>query len=177
MIRLALVCLTVITIAKPNPAPINKQANVSVETVATVKQVEEQKPQLEQVAEKVAEPVKEEAKPEPQQERPVEQPKPVVQALPTSKTELMAAAGIPESEYSHVDYIVSKESSWNHLAVNKSSGATGLCQSLPASKMATEGSDYLTNPITQLKWCHKYAHQRYGSWYSAFAFWRSNNWW
>lgn len=56
--------------AKPHPAPINKQANVSVETVATVKQVEEQKPQLEKVEEKQAEPVKEEPKVEPQQERP-----------------------------------------------------------------------------------------------------------
>lgn len=172
LIRLALVCLAVITIAKPTSAPLNKQANVSDEPVKTVKQVEVQKPHVQAVAVKevVTPPV-------PQQERPVEQPKPVVQALPTSKTELMRLAGIPESDYSHVDYIVQKESSWNYQAVNASSGATGLCQSWPASKMATEGSDYLTNPITQLKWCHKYATGRYGSWYSAFAFWQNNRWW
>lgn len=72
-------CLAVITIAKPTSAPINKQANVSDEPVKTVKQVEVQKPHVQAVAVKevVTPPV-------PQQERPVEQPKPVVQAYPTN---------------------------------------------------------------------------------------------
>lgn len=174
MIRLALVCLSVFILAKPTSAPINKQADVSAETPKTVKQVEVPKPKLDKVAVKEEVPV---PQPTPQPERPVEQPKVVTQALPTSKTELMRLAGIPEQDYSHVDYIVSKESSWNHSAVNVSSGATGLCQALPASKMASEGSDYLTNPITQLRWCSKYAVSRYGSWYSAFAFWQNNRWW
>lgn len=166
-------CLAVITIAKPTSAPINKELNVSAKPNKTVEQKIAPKSQVEKVA------VKEEVvvpPPAPQQERPVPVAAPV-QALPTDKTELMRLAGIPESDYSHVDYIVQKESSWNYQAVNASSGATGLCQSWPASKMATEGSDYLTNPITQLKWCHKYATGRYGSWYSAFAFWQNNRWW
>lgn len=158
-----------VLMARSESAPINKQASVSAKPSKTVKQVEVPKPQLEKVAEK--------PQAEPQPERPVEQPQVVTQALPTDKTELMRLAGIPESEYSHVDYIVSKESSWNYQAVNASSGATGLCQAWPAEKMATEGSDYLTNPITQLKWCHKYSLERYGSWYSAFAFWTANRWW
>ncbi len=104
-----------------------------------------------------------------------EPPKPV--KLPTTKEEIMQAAGIPRSDWSAVDYIVSKESSWRHTAVNRTSGATGLCQSLPASKMATAGGDYLTNPVTQLKWCHSYAISRYGGWWQAYNFWQRNHWW
>lgn len=107
----------------------------------------------------------------------VQKPVPKPQALPTSKTELMNLAGIPANEHQAVDYIVQKESSWNHLAVNASSGATGLCQSLPASKMASAGGDYLTNPVTQLKWCHSYAQSRYSGWWKAHAFWLANSWW
>ena len=172
MIRLALVCTFTALLARPS-APINKQASVSTQPNKTVKKVQIQKPQLEKVA------VKEEVvipTPTPQPERPVLVATPV-QEPPTDRTELMRLAGIPAEDYSHVDYIVSKESSWNYQAVNSSSGATGLCQAWPAEKMATEGSDYLTNPITQLKWCHKYSTQRYGSWYSAFAFWQANRWW
>lgn len=97
--------------------------------------------------------------------------------LPKSKVDLMNLAGIPATEQKAVDYIVQKESSWNHLAVNASSGATGLCQALPASKMASVSGDYLTNPVTQLKWCHSYAHDRYGGWWPAHAFWLANAWW
>ena len=106
-----------------------------------------------------------------------EPPKPTPVQLPTTKEEIMQAAGIPRSDWSAVDYIVSKESSWRHTAVNKTSGAFGLCQSLPASKMATAGGDYRTNPVTQLKWCHSYAISRYGGWWQAYNFWQRNHWW
>jgi hypothetical protein len=117
-----------------------------------------------------------------QVEKPVEQPKPAPTPVPKpqinlTKQEIMSAAGIPESEWAAVDYILTKESGWRHLAVNKSSGATGLCQSLPASKMATAGSDYLTNPVTQMKWCNSYAISRYGGWWAAHSFWLRNHWW
>ena len=106
-----------------------------------------------------------------------EPPKPKPVQPPTSKEAIMQAAGIPRSDWKAVDYIVSKESSWRHTAVNKSSGAYGLCQSLPASKMATAGGDYRTNPVTQLKWCHSYATSRYGGWWAAHSFWLRNHWW
>lgn len=89
----------------------------------------------------------------------------------------MTSAGIPQSDWQYVDYIVSRESGWSHTAVNPTSFATGLCQSLPAFKMATAGSDYLTNPVTQLRWCHSYATQRYRGWANAYAFWLTNHWW
>lgn len=93
------------------------------------------------------------------------------------KVAIMTAAGIPESEWAAVDYIISHESSWRYEAVNTSSGATGLCQSLPASKMASAGGDYLTNPVTQMIWCNNYAQSRYGGWWQAHSFWLSNHWW
>jgi uncharacterized protein YabE (DUF348 family) len=56
-----------------------------------------------------------------------------------------------------------KESHWNHLAYNPSSGATGIPQALPGSKMASAGTDWATNPATQIKWGLGYIAGRYGS--------------
>ena len=92
------------------------------------------------------------------------------------KASLMAAAGISPSDYAYVDYIINKESRWRPGALNAGSGAYGLCQSLPASKMASAGADYLTNPATQLRWCNGYA-SRYGGWQGAYNAWLDQNWW
>ncbi len=92
------------------------------------------------------------------------------------KASLMAAAGIAPSDYVYVDYIVSKESNWRPGAYNAGSGAYGLCQSLPASKMASAGADYLTNPVTQLRWCAGYS-ARYGGWQGAYNAWLAQGWW
>jgi hypothetical protein len=56
-----------------------------------------------------------------------------------------------------------KESTWNVYAENPTSGAYGIPQSLPASKMAMFGSDYLTDPITQIKWGLWYINAYYGT--------------
>lgn len=88
------------------------------------------------------------------------------------------AAGISPSDYCYVDYIVSHESGWSATKWNYSgSGAYGLGQALPASKMASYGSDYMTNPITQLKWASDYASSRYGGWYGAYLFWINHWYW
>lgn len=89
----------------------------------------------------------------------------------------MAQAGISSSNYDYVDYIVSYESSWNYTATNPYTGAYGLCQALPGSKMSAFGSDWQTNPVTQLKFCNSYANSRYGSWSGAVTFIRNNGWW
>lgn len=95
----------------------------------------------------------------------------------TDKAEVMARAGINvDRDYPYVDYIVERESHWNPLAQNFSSGAYGLCQALPGSKMASAGSDWQSNPVTQLKWCNGYA-QQYGGWAGAYDFWLSHGWW
>lgn len=98
-------------------------------------------------------------------------------ASSSQKNAIMSAAGISSSDYQYVDYIIKKESGWNATAANPMSSAYGLCQALPGSKMASAGSDWKTNPITQMKWCNSYATSRYGSWSSAYNFWISHHWW
>jgi hypothetical protein len=87
--------------------------------------------------------------------------------------EWMAAAGIAESDWGYVDYVVSRESGWNPNATNKSSGACGLVQALPCSKVPGNGYD----PVDNLRWANGYATGRYGSWAGAYAFWTKNHWW
>lgn len=87
--------------------------------------------------------------------------------------EWMAAAGIAQSDWQYVDYIVSRESGWNPNATNKSSGACGLVQALPCSKVP--GNGY--NPVDNLRWATGYATGRYGSWAGAYNFWTNNHWW
>lgn len=94
-----------------------------------------------------------------------------------SKADWMRAAGISDSDFGYVDYIISHESGWNYHAVNRSSGAYGLPQSLPAGKLASAGADWRDNPVTQLRWAHNYAVGRYGSWEAAYSFWVANHWW
>ena len=87
-------------------------------------------------------------------------------------------AGIAEEDWFYVDYIIFKESHWQYQVWNYSgSGAYGLCQALPASKMSAFGNDYLTNPVTQLQWCDWYAKSRYGSWQTAYQNWLIRYWW
>ncbi len=91
-----------------------------------------------------------------------------------SPAEWMAAAGIPESDWGYVDAIVSRESGWNPNATNSSSGACGLVQALPCSKVPG-GNGY--DPVANLTWAIGYAHGRYGGWPQAYAFWQDNHWW
>lgn len=77
--------------------------------------------------------------------------------------ELLATMGFGDDQYSCLVKLWNRESNWRHTALNKSSGAYGIPQSLPATKMASEGPDYLTNPETQIRWGVKYIKGRYGS--------------
>jgi hypothetical protein len=95
-----------------------------------------------------------------------------------SHADWMAAAGISESDFGYVDYIVSHESGWVATKSNYSgSGAYGLGQAYPAGKMAAFGADYLTDPVTQLKWANAYAKGCYGSWANAYAHWLTYHRW
>ena len=103
----------------------------------------------------------------------------VTASLPSgSHNDWMAAAGIAQSDFGYVEYIIDSESGWGATKYNYGgSGAYGLGQALPASKMAAFGDDYMTNPVTQLKWANSYAVGRYGSWANAYSFWTVNRWW
>ena len=104
-------------------------------------------------------------------------PTPTTPPITGSKEDWMQQAGIDPKDYAAVDYILFHESGWNYKAVNASSGAYGLCQALPGSKMASAGEDWATNPITQLKWCNEYAEGRYNGWAMAMKEWQIKHWW
>lgn len=85
---------------------------------------------------------------------------------------LAAQMGWTGQEWNCLDQLWQHESGWNHTARNPSSGALGIPQALPASKMATAGPDYMTNPATQIKWGLGYIRQRYGSPCAAWTWWQ-----
>ena len=90
--------------------------------------------------------------------------------------QIVADYGIGASEKAMWEYIINRESGFNHYATNASSGAYGLPQSLPGSKMASAGADWQANPYTQLKWMYGYMTSRYGSIAGAYNFWQANHW-
>lgn len=71
--------------------------------------------------------------------------------------------GWSEYDFQCLIKLWNRESGWNPNAHNKSSEAHGIPQSLPASKMRSEGADYYTNGYTQIRWGLKYIKGRYGS--------------
>jgi hypothetical protein len=94
-----------------------------------------------------------------------------------SSTQAIAHKMIPDAaQFNAFSKIVSHESGWNPSATNSSSGAYGLVQALPGSKMASAGSDWKTNPATQIKWGLDYMNSRYGSPTAAWSFWQANGW-
>ncbi|OKJ87655.1 hypothetical protein AMK31_10860 [Streptomyces sp. TSRI0107] len=88
----------------------------------------------------------------------------------------MAAQMVPGDQFQCFSNIVDHESDWNYRAVNPSSGAYGLFQALPGTKMASAGADWQTNPATQIKWGLNYMNERYGSPCGAWSFWQANHW-
>lgn len=70
-------------------------------------------------------------------------------------------------------FIYNKESGNNPNSINKSSGACGLGQALPCSKMGCALGDY----ACQDAFFTKYMLSRYGTWENARAFWNSHRWW
>ncbi|MFD3733595.1 transglycosylase SLT domain-containing protein [Streptomyces sp. NPDC058632] len=93
-----------------------------------------------------------------------------------AEVQAMARQMIPAAQFQCFSNIVDHESTWNYKAVNPSSGAYGLVQALPGTKMASAGADWQTNPATQIKWGLNYMNDRYGSPCGAWSFWQANNW-
>ena len=90
----------------------------------------------------------------------------------------MAASqyGWGADQFQCLDKLWMKESGWSYTAFNASSGATGIPQSLPGSKMATAGADWQTNAATQIKWGLGYIKGSYGTPCSAWSHSQSMNW-
>jgi colicin import membrane protein len=89
---------------------------------------------------------------------------------------ILGSYGWSAGEMTALNTLWEKESNWKTTATNASSGAYGIVQSLPASKMATAGADWQTNYQTQIKWGLNYIKERYGSPSAALAFHLANNW-
>ncbi|MFF3497808.1 transglycosylase SLT domain-containing protein [Streptomyces sp. NPDC003247] len=94
-----------------------------------------------------------------------------------SQAQAIARQMIPDAaQFNAFSKIVQHESNWDVDATNASSGAYGLVQALPGSKMASAGSDWKTNAKTQIKWGLDYMNSRYGSPTGAWSFWQANGW-
>lgn len=81
-----------------------------------------------------------------------------------------------DQQFQCYDNIIMRESEWVTTATNPSSGAYGIPQALPASKLATAGSDWRTNPVTQIRWGLDYVKGRYGTPCAAWSFKSANGW-
>jgi flagellar biosynthesis GTPase FlhF len=101
---------------------------------------------------------------------------PVQSSYTVAQIQAMARQMVASGQFQCFSNIVDHESSWNYRAVNASSGAYGLFQALPGSKMSSVGADWQTNPATQIKWGLNYMNSRYGSPCDAWSFWQANHW-
>ena len=93
------------------------------------------------------------------------------------------AAGIASSQYgwgadqfSCLDSLWTRESGWDPHAENPTSGAYGIPQALPGSKMGAYGSDWADNPTTQIQWGLAYIRDSYGTPCGAWSEFQSQGW-
>lgn len=84
--------------------------------------------------------------------------------------------GWTDGQFDCLDKLWTRESGWRWDAENPSSGAYGIPQSLPGSKMASAGQDWKTNAATQIKWGLGYIQQRYQSPCGAWAHSETTGW-
>ena len=82
-------------------------------------------------------------------------------AKKVAKSILIDEYGFNEKQYQCLNTLWTKESHWNYKARNKRSGAHGIPQALPASKMSVVSTDWRTNPVTQIRWGLRYITIRY----------------
>ncbi len=80
-------------------------------------------------------------------------------------------AGVSEADLYTALTLIYKESGCRTTAENAYSGAYGIPQALPGSKMASAGADWKTNPVTQIRWMIGYVNGRYGGWSQAMDYW------
>lgn len=96
-------------------------------------------------------------------------------AKATART-MAAEYGWGDGEFGCLDSLWTKESGWNYQAANPSSGAYGIPQSLPGSKMATAGGDWQTNAATQIAWGLGYISAVYGTPCAAWGHSQATDW-
>ncbi|WP_406037969.1 lytic transglycosylase domain-containing protein [Micromonospora sp. NBC_00898] len=89
---------------------------------------------------------------------------------------LMLDEGFGIDQFPCLDKLWTKESGWNHKAYNSGSGAYGIPQALPGSKMGSVAADWKTNPATQIKWGLGYIEGRYDDPCGAWSHSQSTGW-
>jgi hypothetical protein len=82
----------------------------------------------------------------------------------------------PKYQFRYVNRLWERESSWRVRAFNPYSGAYGIPQAVPGSKMASAGSHWRTSARTQIRWGFRYIRSRYGSPRRAWAHWCAHGW-
>jgi hypothetical protein len=89
---------------------------------------------------------------------------------------LMLDRGWEIDQFPCLDKLWKKESGWNHKAANRSSGAYGIPQALPGSKMKSAGRNWRNDPAVQVKWGLGYIKSRYRTPCNAWAHSQSHGW-
>jgi hypothetical protein len=113
---------------------------------------------------------------------PIPTPKPTPKPKPARTPDTLymakryAKAVLGPTQYACIDAIFTRESNWNYRARNPKSGAYGIPQALPGSKMAAFGSNWRYSPMIQTKWGIWYVNTRYGSACQAYAFMLEHGW-
>ena len=97
-------------------------------------------------------------------------------ARATARAMAAVTYGWGDSQFSCLNQLWTKESGWSYTAGNPSSGATGIPQALPGSKMASAGADWATNASTQIAWGLDYIKRGYGTPCAAMAHSSAVNW-
>ena len=96
--------------------------------------------------------------------------------VPGSCEDWILQAGVSRADLQAALTLINRESGCRPTATNSSSGAYGIPQALPGSKMASMGSDWRYNPVTQIRWMDSYVKGRYGGWSQALAHSYSKGW-
>jgi len=188
MLRTALAVLLAAVLIQLAPSPQRYIEKKEDRAVVVVKETSQTKPLDENPArDDQPQPEIQAAKPEP-----TKAPEPKPQVIDPPKSEPMAtpsmndhqtllqAAGVPSRDWPAAEFIFSKESTWRPTATN-SKGCIGLGQNCPDKKgyywLTDACPNWQTDPVCQVKRFSHYATERYGSWWSAHAFWIENGWW
>ncbi len=97
-------------------------------------------------------------------------------AKKVAKSILIEEYGFNERQYDCLNQLWTEESNWNYKSRNKVSGAHGIPQALPASKMNVISTDWRTNPVTQIRWGLRYISLRYETPCKAWSKHKRSNW-
>jgi hypothetical protein len=105
----------------------------------------------------------------------VEAARTIIGAKKVAKAIALTEYAWGEDQYLCLNRLWTKESHWNYKARNKVSGAHGIPQALPASRMDVVSTDWRTNPVTQIRWGLRYIEARYDNPCKAWAKFKRSN--